>query len=626
VHIFTNNAKKNVPPWKNKLILVVSAILLLVVYDTIFGQFFPNNNKQMGHDYAFYLPALLDGYFWFKTNGLSGIPWFTPSFCGGSLNYININNGYYTVPQFITFFIDPVTAVHITFILFAAMGLIGFYLLLRRAFFVSQTVSFLGAGLFLFNGFYAHRILIGHLFIHSFMLLPFLTLALLRPIPGIKKGFRRQFIFDIVIGGLLFAYMVQSGFSSFMIPGIMSIVVLGLIYGWRYGRHWHFWLRLAGSGIFGILLCSSKLLAISSLMESFPRSGYTLPGAKNFVAAAWLMLKSLFLSPAFDPDRMATLTNVQWLIERHEWEYSVTFVPLAILLYGCWKISQQTESKEFWPNLSRIPWLSVGAITLLLALPVALNTFHPSWNALLKKLPMIKNSSNLIRWMIIYIPVVILMAALMLEKLSAPPKHRLGIVVVGISIAVAFNAVTNRDFYHQQNYDPKEIVTSYHKVKADLWTPEIINIGVYVDKEGNAIMPLFRNNMLVHGASQMLCYEPLFGYRLESFPAKNLHPGPALEEKEGFLNIKNPACYVWPEANNCEPGDHFNTEAEAAAKAFLTYRPFPFKIPVSQRVANYMNVFSLIAAVLLLIVYIALVSVSFGRNKLGQPPSEKQVA
>ncbi len=620
-----NNSKNNVSLRKNIFILLVAGILLLVVYDTIFGQFFPNNQGQMGHDYSFYLPALLDGYFWFKTNGLPEIPWFTPSFCGGSLNFININNGYYTVPQFITFFIDPLNAVHITFLLFATLGLTGFYLLLRRAFFVSQTASFFGAGLFLFNGFYAHRMLIGHLFIHSFMLLPLLAFALLRPIPEIKKDFFWQFLFDCVIGGLLFAYMVQSGFSSFMIPGIISIVLLGLIYGLRYGRQWHFWLRLAGSGFFGILLCSSKLLAISSLMGSFPRSGYKLPGAKSFVAAAWLMLKSLFLSPDFDPDRMARLTNVQWLIERHELEYSVTFVPLAILLYGFWKIFQPMNKKDVWLKLSRISWRSASAMTALLILPVALNTFHPSWNALLKQLPLIKNSSNLIRWSIIYIPVVILTAALMLEKTAAASKYRLGIAVVGIATVVAFNAFTNRDFYHQQNYDPKEIGASHKKVKAGLWTPEIKNIGVYVDKKGQTISPLFRNNMLVHGASQMLCYEPLFGYRLEDFPTKTLHPGPALEEKEGILNIKNPACYVWPESNHCQPGDHFTTEQTEAAKAFLSYRPFPFRFPVFQRIGNTVNIMSLIAAALFLIVYLSRVSISFGRKERRQRPSNKQV-
>jgi hypothetical protein len=600
---------------KNNLIVFTTGILLLVVYYIIFGQFFPNMHEQMGHDYSFYLPTLLDGYFWYITNGLLEIPWFTPSFCGGSLNYINIVSGYYTVPQFITFFFDPLTAVRLTFLLFAGVGFIGFYLLLHRTFFASKTVSFLGAGLFLFNGFYAHRILIGHLFIHPFMLLPLVAFALLRPLPEEKKVFHWQFIFDIVIGGFLFAYMVQSGFSSLMIPAIISIIVIGLIHGLFFGRQWHFWLRWAGSGFVGFLLCSSKLMAVFSLMGSFPRSSYKLPGAKSFLEAAWLMLKSLSLSPAFDPGRMEKLTNVQWLLERHEWEYSVTFIPLAIILYGGLRILRQMEKKDLWLRLSQLPWLSVGAITALLILPVALNTFFPAWNAFLKQLPLIKSSSSLIRWFIIYIPIVILSAALMLENFVISPKYQLVIVVISMATLVALNAITERDFYHRQNYDPEEIVRSYKKVKAGLWTPEIKNIGVYVDKKGLTITPLNRNNMLVHGASQLLCYEPLFGYQLEDFPIKTLHPGPALEEKEGILNIKNPACYVWPDANNCEPGDHFTVVQKEAAKAFANYKPYPFQMPIAQRIANWVNCLSLIAALFFLILYAARATIAYGNKE-----------
>jgi hypothetical protein len=588
---------------KNNLILLIAGILLILEYYTIFGQFFPNKHGQMGHDYSFYLPSLLDGYFWHRTNGLWKIPWFTPSFCGGSLNYININNGYYTVPQFITFLTNPLTAVRLTFLLFAGLGFLGFYLLLRRAFFTSRTVSFLGAGLFLFNGFYSHRILIGHLFIHSFMLLPLVAFVLLRPLPEEKKARHRQFVFDLVISGFLFAYMAQSGFSSLMIPGIISIVVIGLIHGLLFGRQWHFWLRWAGSGFVGILLCSSKLVAVFSLMESFPRSGYKLPGAKSFLEAASLMLKSLFISPAFDPGRIEKLTNIQWHLGRHEWEYSVTFIPLTIMLYGVWKILQQMEKKDLWLKVSSIRWLSVGAISALLILPIALNTFSPEWNTFLKQLPLLKNSSSLIRWFIIYIPIVILAATLILENIPISSEYQLGIIVISIASIVALNALTERDFYHRQNYDPKEIIKTYNRVKAGLWIPEIKNIGVYLDKNGQTIMPLYRNNMLVHGASQLLCYEPLFGYQLEDFPIKTLHPGPALEEKKGVLNIKNPACYVWPEANNCEPGDHFTVEQKEAAKAFLNFRPFAFQMPTSQRIANCVNCLSLVGVLFFLILY-----------------------
>jgi hypothetical protein len=600
---------------KNNFFLVATGIILLTAFYTIFGRFFPNKHGCLGHDYSYFLPVLLDCYFWYKTNGLLEIPWFTPSFCGGSLNYANVQSCFYTLPQLFTIFTDPLMSVRLTVFLFAALGLLGFYLLLRRAFFFSRPVSLLGASLFLFNGFYIHRMLIGHFGDYSFMLLPFICFVLLRPFPS-EKCFRLwQLLFDCLMGGILFAYMVQSGFGPYLIHVIISIVVVGLIHNLLFGKQWHFWLRWVGSGFVGILLCSSKLVAIFFLMESFPRSGYKLPGVRSFFEAAWLMLKSLFLSPAFDPGRIEKLTNVQWHLGRHEWEYSVTFIPLAIMLYGGWKILQQIEKKDLWLKLSRIHWLSVAAITALLILPVAVNTFSPGWNTFLKQLPLLKNSSSLIRWVIIYIPIVILAATLILEKIAISSKYKLGIIVISMAAVIALNALTKRDFYHSQNYDPEEIIKTYNLVKEGLWIPEIKNIGVYLNKNGQTTMPLFRNDMLIHGASQCLCYEALFGYRLEDFPIKTLHPGPALEENEGVLNIKNPSCYVWPEANNCEPGDHFTVEQKESAKAFLNYRPFPFQMPILQRIANWVNGLSLIAALFFLTLYGARAVIAFSRKK-----------
>ena len=62
---------------------------------------------------------------------------------------------------------------------------------------------------------------------------------------------------------------------------------------------------------------------------------------------------------------------------------------------------------------------------------------------------------------------------------------------------------------------------------------------------------------MIHGKSRLFCQAALFRYCLEHFPIKMLHPGLALQEIEGILNIQNSTCYIWPETNNCEPGDHF---------------------------------------------------------------------
>jgi hypothetical protein len=100
-------------------------------------------------------------------------------------------------------------------------------------------------------------------------------------------------------------------------------------------------------------------------------------------------------------------------------------------------------------------------------------------------------------------------------------------------------------------------------------------------------MPLNRNDSMIDGASQLSCYQPMFGYRLERMPVGVLRPGPALAEAaDGVLNVKNPACYVFPLENRCVPGDHFATAQRAEAERFLQYEPFEFVSGALQSVAD----------------------------------------
>ena len=102
-------------------------------------------------------------------------------------------------------------------------------------------------------------------------------------------------------------------------------------------------------------------------------------------------------------------------------------------------------------------------------------------------------------------------------------------------------------------------------------------------------------NGLVIGASPLECYEALFGYRLEHFPKGVLKSGPALERIGDRLNVKDPACYVFPAANACRPGDHFTVERRNQAAAFLHYRPYPFRQPLGQRILDSLNLLVVMA-------------------------------
>jgi hypothetical protein len=162
-------------------------------------------------------------------------------------------------------------------------------------------------------------------------------------------------------------------------------------------------------------------------------------------------------------------------------------------------------------------------------------------------------------------------------------------VLLSLTVVVLLNSLANRTYYHAQPYDPSQILQAYHRVHQHAWTPTISHMAVFTDDNGHEITRLDRNDVLAQGYSQILCYEPLFGYRLEAFPRQTLSPDAAMDVKNGRFNLKNPACYVYPTANGCAPGDHFTVAERAAAHAFITYQPFPFRLPGWQKAANLLN-------------------------------------
>lgn len=592
-----NNPRKN-------LILILSAVLLFLSYFFIFLRFFPNRFGLLGHDYSLVFPALLDNYIWIHKNGLFAVPWFTPSFCGGFLNFAHPQGSGYTLPSLLTIFFDPFSVVVLTFVMFAVIGFFSMYLLLNSVFKFSESSSLFGSGLFLFNGFYSHRMLVGHFGFYPFMLIPLLLVFLLQPASKNNMRYMKN-LFYILSAGLIFSFMVYSGYLSLMLPTILALVLMGTIYCMLYKTPLlSFWFRLGSSGGVGLILSSSKLVTISYIMKNFTRSSYKLPGFDGILNSAITAFKSIFISPAFEPARIDSFVNLQWYQDRHEWEYSLTIVPLLLIIFGIIKIIIPRIKKHdynlFFIRKNLVPLI---ILVLVLSIPVFINTYTPQWNIFLKKIPIIKSASSLIRWYLLYIPFVVLLSSLILEK-YLKVKSRWIVVIAGLFLVVFINWRTDDKFYNTQFYNPNEIQEAYYKVKTGKWNPEVKNIAVYYDDKGKAIRPKECNDMLIHDASQILCYEPLLGYNLGSYKLKSLHVGPITDESDGFLNIKNPACYVWSDANKCEPGDHFLVKDKQQALAFAEYRPFKFKMPVFQKIANFINIAAFLMVIIFLFIYI----------------------
>jgi hypothetical protein len=161
-----------------------------------------------------------------------------------------------------------------------------------------------------------------------------------------------------------------------------------------------------------------------------------------------------------------------------------------------------------------------------------------------------------------------------------------------IAAVVSINALIDRTYYGtagQGNYPVAAVEGAWYSARHAQTGPRVTAIRVLTDGHGRLILSPSRQDALVYGYSQLFCYEPLFGYNLERFPVETLHPGPALSSNAGILNVKNPACYVFPEANACAPGDQFPVSRISDAQAFLDYKSFPFVKPLWARLADWLS-------------------------------------
>jgi hypothetical protein len=588
--------------------------LLYVVYLWIYLPFLPNSNGTLGHDYGLHFPNLLTGYYWFIQNGAWSLPWFSPSQCGGFPYFPDPNVAYLSIPQFLVFFVPPMQAVQITFALFALAGLLGSYLLMRAGFRSPRTAAVVAAGFFLFNGFFAYRVLIGHLTFHAFMLVPLMIAALLSATTDDRVS-RAGFVARACVAALCLAYMFQSGMVHGIPPVLIAAAAIILIHALCFGWQWQPWLLLGTAGLLSLLLCAGKLMAELALLSNFPRDLYPLPGIPGLLNEITVVVQALFVSPPSDASRV--VTNSPWSFDRHEWEYGVSLGPLLLVAMAVLlsRIAIKSEggtivlSYVLWRHGFAVPGqfrvLMVAALSILLAVPIALNWYEPAWNGFLKSLPFLGNSSSLLRFFSSYIPIAIVVACLAFDRLlprgSAPRALRLSLAAIALGVMVVQNVATDRDYYANQSYRIGPIDAEQARVRATGRVPMIEKVG---DRVNQALAP---NDAMIEGISQRACYQPLFGYRLERFPAEPLNVGPVISlVGDRFINMKDPACYLFPAENGCKPGDHFSIDRAKDAVEFLSYRPFAFEQPYRQAVATWLSRWSAIAVAAALLMSAAL--------------------
>jgi hypothetical protein len=554
-------------------VLAATLALSAAAYVLLAARFFPDGQGKLGDDYEYFQPLLLAGKYWIAENGLFAVPRFSPAFCGGLPLLANPQSLFYSVPQALSLAMDPVASVLATTLVFAGLGAGGTYALMRRRFGVSIPAASLSAILFLFNGFLLHRMAAGHATYHAVGLLPLLCYVLLTPLPAAPVGrMVLRAAGPVAAAAAILAYVVYAGAPNILVPLGITCVIVWLVHALTRKPVAAFWIVGAAAAAIGAATAAAKLAPAVVFIHNFPRL-HELMIFDHALELAHALFLGLF-APSFLPDHF-------WIVGKHEFDFGVGLAPLLLLLaaYHRFRAGRQ------WRLGGVAKGIMLAALLALLALPLCLNYGGPDYAAWLKSLPYIGDNVILARWFLVYLMPLIVGAGLALDFVFPATAQRSLAAVAGMLLTVLPPLVADRPVYDIEPYDPAPVLAAAQTLRATGSPPAIAAIG------GSGAFGE-RNNGLAEGRSGFPCYEPLFGYHLESFPP-GLATGPLHSESPGAAHLRNPACYIYGRENGCVPGDTFSAARREDEAAFAAYRPFGYVLPAWQRWADWASTLGL---------------------------------
>ncbi len=586
---------------------LVFALSLLVFHEALSKPFYASLD-HVGHDFALSATGLLEGRFWLQSNGLvAGLfnpPWFTPAWCAGAAFFADPQAGFYSPLQWFALVLDPFQAMQVATLLFAALAFWGSYALARRVFRWGTPAAVVFAVLGMANTFMPLRSAVGESGYQPLYLWVLLVLALCWPADP-AAGWRHRLAGPSLAVGVILTAWLHFGFAGMMVPTFLGAILLCLVLILT-GRARLEWVlaRATLGGVLAIALNSSKLYEASSLMRNFPRDFYAMPGFASLRDALVAPFMALLLPSEWTAHfGERRLSDARFAVLPHEWALEFGLGALAVALAAAavllW-LRHRNKDYRSSASVARVVWNTQTVCATLMALTLVVIPPLLLWNQgavrdALKQIPILNSAAWPMRWIVIYLPLAQWLLAWPVQQvLARQTAQRQWIWAALAAAGIWLGPVMAPVGYYLdpgiQSYDPKPVLQAHAQSRL---TGQPIPIE-RVEVAPPHMLGASRNDTMLQGASQGLCYNPIYGYRLEAFPQiERLASGPALStDASGQSLIFNPACLVHPQANACRPGDGFRMNDAAqrqAAEHFVARRPFDWQRPWLGRVCSWVS-------------------------------------
>ena len=501
---------------------------LLLIFQPIDG--------MIGHDYyhdfsRFYIGAV---HFW--RHGWA-VPHFTPYLCGGIPFFADPQSSYYGLPQFLTFFVDPFRASLITIANFHALGYYGFWKLSREVLGFSEGVAQLGALAFLFNGFSFAHLFVGHLTHHPYLLAPWVIYCLFVPSRRTASFLSLMLTYTFYAGGLHIVVVFATMFVL-LLPYLIE-------------RHQKIMRKFCG------------FLGLTLILFALSVSGKV---------AAGFFYSANFAHREIDQFNVNPLV----LLARYFW-FNPLSVPLTETIngfaFGIWEYVGFL-TKLTLPALAfflfRFPYAQKKRLAIVYAVLVPVVLAEACAHGFNHELPFFRNYHNPIKLLGAFHPIFILLSAGVAESFYRRYQKSSGLVY-GLILTLLF---CEFGFYANFFMENKIGISFPHlpQIYTDLKAKEFSPVTKVVAKLGT--------DFLAPGVgfSNLGCYEPVFGYRLEAMKSTVILGAPD-QIRQGRYNLNHPGCLVYPKYYQCRAWDRIRIEEKVNFTKFTAADPTAWSVP-----------------------------------------------
>ena len=306
---------------------------------------------------------------------------------------------------------------------------------LIRKFGFSKYSALLCACLFLFNGFFVYRAIIGHLAYLSFIFIPLYCFFLIK---SYEETSTRSYIFYLLVSSIFFANFFHSGSGPIILIIFSSIFFIVLFYA-HFQNSIKIFFNFFISILFGTFISLSKVVSSLFLLSNFPRE-YSPTEFNSFLS----YFKNFFHSFFLEVDQKYFNESLTSMISfgKHEMEYSLSIVPIMSLL-----LITILDKKHFKINFKNFNFLFV--LVIIFFLPIYFNINFLNQYNFNSQIPIIKSTWVQFRWMAIYIIPIIFLTGLLVENIKINQKYKNYISIGFIIIILVQNLIKDNNNYLQ---------------------------------------------------------------------------------------------------------------------------------------------------------------------------------